>query len=156
MVWWGRFFLLDVAIIFRLVIEPCIFWFCEYILPNLPKMSDDEELSVYDEIEIEDMTFDGDLQLYHYPCPCGDRFQITLDDLRDNADIAVCPSCSLMIRVIFDLVSQETGVVPIERVIQMAASVGDVMLTTLLPQDDLPKKEEPKKDETPAQVPIAA
>jgi diphthamide biosynthesis protein 3 len=50
------------------------------------------------------MTFDPDLQLYTYPCPCGDRFQIGLDDLRDSEDIAVCPSCSLMIRVIFDLV----------------------------------------------------
>ncbi|KAK8920385.1 diphthamide biosynthesis protein [Metarhizium anisopliae] len=66
-------------------------------------MSDDENLSIYDEIEIEDMSFDEALQLYHYPCPCGDRFQIALDDLRDEQDIAVCPSCSLMIRVIFDL-----------------------------------------------------
>ena len=68
-------------------------------------MSDDENLSIYDEIEIEDMTFDEAQQLYHYPCPFGDRFQIALDDLRDEQDIAVCPSCSLMIRVIFDLVS---------------------------------------------------
>lgn len=68
-------------------------------------MADDDNLSIYDEIEIEDMTFDAAQQLYHYPCPCGDRFQIALDDLRDEQDIAVCPSCSLMIRVIFDLVS---------------------------------------------------
>lgn len=68
-------------------------------------MADSEQISVYDEVEIEDMTFDETLQLYHYPCPCGDRFQISLDDLRDQEDIAVCPSCSLMIRVIFDLVS---------------------------------------------------
>ncbi|KAL2113143.1 hypothetical protein VUR80DRAFT_5222 [Thermomyces stellatus] len=64
-------------------------------------MSDD--LAIYDEIEIEDMTFDEDLQLYTYPCPCGDRFQIALADLQENEDIAVCPSCSLMIRVIFDV-----------------------------------------------------
>ncbi|KAF7559212.1 hypothetical protein G7046_g4937 [Stylonectria norvegica] len=66
-------------------------------------MSDDENIAIYDEIEIEDMTFDEVLQLYHYPCPCGDKFQISIDDLRDDEDIAVCPSCSLMIRVIFDL-----------------------------------------------------
>ena len=66
-------------------------------------MSDDD-LAIYDEIEIEDMTFDPDLQLYTYPCPCGDRFQIALGDLQDKEDIAVCPSCSLMIRVIFDAV----------------------------------------------------
>lgn len=60
--------------------------------------------NIYDEIEIEDMTFDLALQIYHYPCPCGDRFEIAIADLRDKEDIAVCPSCSLMIRVIFDVV----------------------------------------------------
>ena len=60
--------------------------------------------SFYDEIEIEDMTFDSTLQLYHYPCPCGDRFEISLGDLRDGEDVGVCPSCSLMIKVIFDVV----------------------------------------------------
>lgn len=62
-----------------------------------------EDLNIYDEIEIEDMTFDSTLQIYHYPCPCGDRFEIGIADLRDGEEIAVCPSCSLMIRVIFDL-----------------------------------------------------
>jgi diphthamide biosynthesis protein 3 len=64
----------------------------------------DEGLNIYDEIEIEDMTFDSATQLYTFPCPCGDRFEICIDDLRDGEEIAVCPSCSLMIRVIFDLV----------------------------------------------------
>ncbi|KAI0203212.1 diphthamide biosynthesis protein [Astrocystis sublimbata] len=64
---------------------------------------EEEEIAVYDEVEIEDMTFDETLQIYHYPCPCGDRFEIALLDLQDEStDIAVCPSCSLMIRVIFD------------------------------------------------------
>jgi diphthamide biosynthesis protein 3 len=85
------------------------------------------EENIYDEIEIEvrspshthtpqqsdfpltstfkkqDMTYDAALQTYTYPCPCGDRFQITIDDLREGEEIAVCPSCSLMIRVIFDV-----------------------------------------------------
>jgi diphthamide biosynthesis protein 3 len=64
-----------------------------------------QKMSIYDEIEIEDMTFDPTLQIYHYPCPCGDRFEINIDDLRDGEDIAVCPSCSLMIKVIFEAVS---------------------------------------------------
>lgn len=58
--------------------------------------------AIYDQIEIEDMTFDPALQIYHYPCPCGDRFEISIDDLRDGENIAVCPSCSLMIEVIFE------------------------------------------------------
>lgn len=65
-------------------------------------MADVDEANIYDEIEIEDMTFDSTLQIYHYPCPCGDRFEIGIADLRDGEEIAVCPSCSLMIRVIFD------------------------------------------------------
>ena len=63
-----------------------------------------DDLNIYDEIEIEDMTFDETLQIYHYPCPCGDRFEINIGDLRDGEEIAVCPSCSLMIKVIFDQV----------------------------------------------------
>ncbi|AEO71862.1 uncharacterized protein THITE_2156906 [Thermothielavioides terrestris NRRL 8126] len=66
-------------------------------------MADDEHIAIYDEIEIEDMTFDETLQIYHYPCPCGDRFEIALCDLLDGQDIGVCPSCSLMIRVIYDV-----------------------------------------------------
>ena len=51
------------------------------------------------------MTFDEATTLYHYPCPCGDRFEISLGDLRDGEDVAVCPSCSLQIKVIFEAVS---------------------------------------------------
>lgn len=51
------------------------------------------------------MTFDSTLQIYHYPCPCGDRFEIGIEDLRDGEEIAVCPSCSLMIRVVFEVES---------------------------------------------------
>lgn len=62
------------------------------------------EDNIYDEVEIEDMTYDATLERYTAPCPCGDMFEISLADLRDGEDIAVCPSCSLMVRVIFDLV----------------------------------------------------
>ena len=31
----------------------------------------------HDEIEIEDMEYDDETETYHYPCPCGDRFEIT-------------------------------------------------------------------------------
>jgi diphthamide biosynthesis protein 3 len=64
----------------------------------------DEELNLYDEIEIEDCFYDATLQIYHHPCPCGDRFEISIADMRDGEDIARCPSCSLMIRIIFDQV----------------------------------------------------
>ncbi|CAK7219313.1 Diphthamide biosynthesis protein 3 [Sporothrix curviconia] len=73
-------------------------------------MADDEELAIYDEVEIEDMTFDASRGLYQYPCPCGDRFEISLEELLDESnDIAVCPSCSLMIRVIYDVENLPKG-----------------------------------------------
>lgn len=31
----------------------------------------------HEEVEIEDFEFDEELEIYHYPCPCGDRFEIT-------------------------------------------------------------------------------
>ncbi len=58
--------------------------------------------SIYDQVEIEDFTFDPDTKFFHYPCPCGDKFQVLLDDLQSGEDIAVCPTCSLMVQVIFD------------------------------------------------------
>jgi diphthamide biosynthesis protein 3 len=64
----------------------------------------DEDVNLYDEVEIEDCFYDETLQIYHHPCPCGDRFEISIADMRDGEDIARCPSCSLMIRIIFDQV----------------------------------------------------
>ncbi|KAL4230465.1 Diphthamide biosynthesis protein 3 [Mactra antiquata] len=61
-------------------------------------------MSVYhDEIEIEDMEYDEETETYYYPCPCGDKFEITKDDLKSGEDVAKCPSCSLMIKVIYDM-----------------------------------------------------
>jgi diphthamide biosynthesis protein 3 len=59
-------------------------------------------MPLYDEIEIEDMTYDPETMLYSYPCPCGDRFKITLEDLWDGDDEAGCESCTLYIEVIYD------------------------------------------------------
>lgn len=32
----------------------------------------------YDEVEIEDMTWNEEQQVYQYSCPCGDLFEISL------------------------------------------------------------------------------
>ncbi|KAL1361917.1 diphthamide biosynthesis protein 3 [Arachis duranensis] len=57
----------------------------------------------YDDVEIEDMEWNEELQAYTYPCPCGDLFQITKDDLKLGEEIARCPSCSLYITVIYNI-----------------------------------------------------
>ena len=74
--------------------------------------------------QIEDMEFDEENLLFHSPCPCGDRFEISLvssnlvlyylpvtnctvqTQLQEGEDIAKCPSCSLIIRVIYDPVTK--------------------------------------------------
>ncbi|KAL7976706.1 hypothetical protein Chor_008655 [Crotalus horridus] len=63
----------------------------------------------HDEVEIEDFEYDEDTETYSYPCPCGDRFLITREDLENGEDVATCPSCSLIVKVIYDKV-QERGI----------------------------------------------
>lgn len=41
-------------------------------------------------------------KIFYYPCPCGDHFRITLDELEDGEEIAGCPSCSLQIMVVYE------------------------------------------------------
>eukprot|EP00959_Pyramimonas_sp_CCMP1952_P186614 3902050-Pyramimonas_sp.AAC.1 len=56
----------------------------------------------YEEVALEDMVWDKELSAYTYECPCGDLFQITLDELKAGEEIARCPSCSLFITVVYD------------------------------------------------------
>ncbi|XP_017587638.1 DPH3 homolog isoform X1 [Corvus cornix cornix] len=61
----------------------------------------------HDEVEIEDFEYDEETGTYSYPCPCGDRFLITREDLENGEDVATCPSCSLILRVIYDQRNQQ-------------------------------------------------
>lgn len=92
----------------------------------------------HDEVEIEDFEYDEETETYSYPCPCGDRFLITRvtaggdegeaalgvgragrcvtvsggllqEDLENGEDVATCPSCSLILRVIYDQVGAGRG-----------------------------------------------
>jgi diphthamide biosynthesis protein 3 len=58
-----------------------------------------QEEGVYELVDIEDMDFDEATGMFYFECPCGDRFQLGLDDIEDGEDIAYCPSCTLKIRV---------------------------------------------------------
>ncbi|CAF0735334.1 unnamed protein product [Adineta ricciae] len=57
-------------------------------------------MAFHDEVEIEDFEFDEESETYYWPCPCGDRFQITKEELESGEDAARCPSCSLVVRSI--------------------------------------------------------
>lgn len=56
---------------------------------------------VYEEVALAEMTYEDSEQMYYYECPCGDKFEISLEDLYDGEDIAPCPSCTLQIKVLF-------------------------------------------------------
>ena len=34
--------------------------------------------NIYDEIEIDDLEYDEDDGTFYYPCPCGDKFRISV------------------------------------------------------------------------------
>lgn len=59
-------------------------------------------MSIYEEVEFEDLDYDIKTQIYTYPCPCGDKFSISLEELWDGEDVATCPSCTLRIEIIYD------------------------------------------------------
>ena len=63
---------------------------------------DIEVENIYDEVEIDDLDFDEDEKTFFYPCPCGDKFRITLLQMKNGESIARCPSCSLKIKIISD------------------------------------------------------
>lgn len=47
-------------------------------------------MSIYhDEVEIEDFEYDEEEDVYYYPCPCGDRFEITkvINNISDFSDL---------------------------------------------------------------------
>lgn len=60
-----------------------------------------EEGLVHDDVEIEDFEYEPETDTFKYPCPCGDEFSVSCDDLLDGCKFAKCPSCSLMVRVIY-------------------------------------------------------
>jgi diphthamide biosynthesis protein 3 len=58
-----------------------------------------EEERVYDTVDLEEMEFEEEDQMYYYQCPCGDMFEISVEDLEKGERIARCPSCSLILSV---------------------------------------------------------
>lgn len=61
----------------------------------------EEEEAFYEEVDIKDFKHNGEAELYTYPCPCGDLFTITQEELDNGEEVARCPSCSLIIKVLY-------------------------------------------------------
>lgn len=52
-------------------------WLSLILLPTKAENNGNKMSIYHDEIEIEDFEYDEDDEVYYYPCPCGDRFEIT-------------------------------------------------------------------------------
>ncbi|CAG2109370.1 unnamed protein product, partial [Medioppia subpectinata] len=70
---------------------------------GVEEVEDVEDGVYHDEVEIEDFAYDEETDTFSYPCPCGDTFTITREDLENGEDVARCPSCSLIVRVIYNI-----------------------------------------------------
>jgi len=55
----------------------------------------------FEEIDIDDFFYNEGTEEYSYPCPCGDKFVITKEEIENGEEVAKCPSCSLIIRVLY-------------------------------------------------------
>ncbi|XP_077024096.1 diphthamide biosynthesis protein 3-like [Tamandua tetradactyla] len=56
----------------------------------------------HDEVEIKDFQYEENVEIYLYPCLYRDNFSITKEWLENGEDVAMCPNCSLVIKVIYD------------------------------------------------------
>ncbi|WUR03388.1 DPH3-like protein [Vairimorpha necatrix] len=66
------------------------------------KLQDFQNLDFYDEVDIKDFSYDPKTQRLTYPCPCGDLFEIYKEDLLNHEDVARCPSCSLIVKIVYE------------------------------------------------------
>ncbi|KAI0988769.1 hypothetical protein GJ496_003309 [Pomphorhynchus laevis] len=69
-------------------------------------MNNDDDF--HEEINIFDMHYDEESDIFIYPCPCGDVFEISTAELKSGQNYAICPSCSLKIKLLFDKDSLES------------------------------------------------
>lgn len=67
------------------------------------KISDNNMfLSHYDEISLYDFKYDTISKCFLYPCPCGDFFSISYEEIMNGEKIARCFSCSLIVLCIYN------------------------------------------------------
>lgn len=63
---------------------------------------EDENTVFYDHIDLDDFEYEPEISTFFYPCPCGDRFQISAEEIIIGGYIARCPSCSLTVKIVLD------------------------------------------------------
>uniref|UniRef100_A0A0G4HR33 Diphthamide biosynthesis protein 3 n=1 Tax=Chromera velia CCMP2878 TaxID=1169474 RepID=A0A0G4HR33_9ALVE len=67
-----------------------------------PKARPGPPIVVYEEVPLEEMEYEESEGAFYFSCPCGDLFEISLTDMVNKGEtIARCPSCSLLVRVLY-------------------------------------------------------
>lgn len=80
--------------------EKILHAFCQTVSgPNIKMKKQGRESVVHATVSISEMEFEDSDSTFYYPCPCGDLFELALNDLLNGLRIATCPSCSLKIGV---------------------------------------------------------
>lgn len=74
-------------------LSPAPFSACSWVLLQHDCAACGAEMTLHDEVEIEDMDWSEELQAFTYQCPCGDLFQITMEELAAGARRRM-PGCS--------------------------------------------------------------
>jgi diphthamide biosynthesis protein 4 len=65
--------------------------------------------SVRDEVDLDDFDFDEAAGAFFKRCRCGCEMSITEDDLERGADLVHCSGCSIVVRVLYDVVDEDEG-----------------------------------------------
>lgn len=59
------------------------------------------------EVDLDDLPFDKARDAYFHPCRCGDEIPVPCEALENRVEIFACPSCSLRVRVAYEVVDHE-------------------------------------------------
>lgn len=57
-------------------------------------------------MKLEDMHFNETESAFTCPCRCGSVYRVTEDQLADGYDCVSCETCSLVVRVIYEIVEE--------------------------------------------------
>ena len=64
---------------------------------------------IHEFIDLDDMLYNANNQLFTYPCRCGDRYYLTEAELEQGYNIVCCETCSLAIKIMYNHEEEEEG-----------------------------------------------
>jgi diphthamide biosynthesis protein 4 len=59
------------------------------------------------DVDLDEMDYDESAGTFSLPCRCSGSYVIREQDMEHGVDIASCDNCSLIIRVLYDVVEED-------------------------------------------------